>query len=267
MKLVHVIPNFHNPAGCTLSAAKRERLVELAAEHGFWIFEDDPYRELPFEDAPSADDALAGRVGPGDPRVVVLEDRQPGCAGRLPRRPRGARSRTLAKRANELYISPNMLAESVVWELCRSGAPRREHRVREGSAARARRDALVAALREQLPEAEFVVPGGGYFLWLTLDDDVDARELLAAALEEGVAFVAGPDFMLEGGRSSLRLSFASVPPDQIGEGVARISRALERVRAASPGLIAALRPTASSATFYLARYTRAYNPSLGLRPA
>ena len=44
VKLAHVIPNFHNPAGCTLSAAKRERLVELAAEHGFWIFEDDPYR-------------------------------------------------------------------------------------------------------------------------------------------------------------------------------------------------------------------------------
>ena len=49
IKLAHVIPNFHNPAGCTLSAEKRVRLVELAAEHGFWIFEDDPYRELPFE--------------------------------------------------------------------------------------------------------------------------------------------------------------------------------------------------------------------------
>ena len=49
VKLAHVIPNFHNPAGCTLSAEKRVRLVELAAEHGFWIFEDDPYRELPFE--------------------------------------------------------------------------------------------------------------------------------------------------------------------------------------------------------------------------
>ena len=49
VKLAHIIPNFHNPAGCTLSAEKRVRLVELAAEHGFWIFEDDPYRELPFE--------------------------------------------------------------------------------------------------------------------------------------------------------------------------------------------------------------------------
>src|ERR1041384_3590473 len=49
IKLAHVIPNFHNPAGCTLSAEKRVRLVELAAEHGFWVFEDDPYRALPFE--------------------------------------------------------------------------------------------------------------------------------------------------------------------------------------------------------------------------
>jgi 2-aminoadipate transaminase len=79
-----------------------------------------------------------------------------------------------------------------------------------------------------------VVPGGGYFLWLTLDDDVDSAELLLAALEEGVAFVAGPDFMLEGGRASLRLSFAPVPAEQIAEGISRLSRALERTRAASP---------------------------------
>jgi aspartate/methionine/tyrosine aminotransferase len=51
---------------------------------------------------------------------------------------------------------------------------------------------------------------------------------------EGVAFVAGPDFMIEGGENSLRLSFASVPPERIPEGIARIARALERVRAASP---------------------------------
>jgi DNA-binding transcriptional MocR family regulator len=79
-----------------------------------------------------------------------------------------------------------------------------------------------------------VVPGGGYFLWLTLGEDVDTEELLPAALEEGVAYVAGPDFMLEGGRSSLRLSFASVPAERIGEGIARLCRALERTRAASP---------------------------------
>ncbi len=232
VELVHVIPNFHNPAGCTLSARKRERLLELAAEHDFWIFEDDPYRELHFEGAPpptmlSLDtsgrvvhsSSFSKTVSPGV-RVGYLAGPEDLIA-------------QLARRANELYISPNMLAEAVVFELCRSGGLDENIAFVRG-ALRDRRDALVAALHEYLPEAEFVVPGGGYFLWLTLDSDVDAPELLAAAREEGVAFVAGPDFMLEGGRSSLRLSFASVPPDRIPEGVARISRALERVRAASP---------------------------------
>jgi DNA-binding transcriptional MocR family regulator len=139
----------------------------------------------------------------------------------------------LAKRASETYISPNMLAESIVWELCRSGALEENIAFVKG-ALRERRDALVDALRAQLPEAEYVVPGGGYFLWLTLGDDVDSAELLLAALEEGVAFVAGPDFMLDGRGSSLRLSFASVPAELIGEGIARLCRALEGIGAASP---------------------------------
>ena len=141
----------------------------------------------------------------------------------------------LAKRANEVYISPNMLAESVVWELCRSGALDENIAFVKG-ALRERRDALVEALSEHLPEAEFVVPGGGYFLWLTLNDDVNCEELLAAALQQRVAFIAGCDFMLEGGRSSLRLSFASVPAEQIGEGVGRIATALEGASRRQPGL-------------------------------
>jgi 2-aminoadipate transaminase len=232
IRLAHVIPNFHNPAGRTLSAEKRVRLVELAAEHGFWIFEDDPYRELPF-----AGEALqtmlsidsAGRVvhassfsktvSPGV-RVGYLA----GPAEEIAK---------LAKRANETYISPNMLAEAIVFELCRSGALDRNIEFVKG-ALRDRRDALVEALGEQLPEAEFVVPGGGYFLWLDLAEGVDTAALLAEAKGEGVAFVAGSDFMIEGGRNSLRLSFASVPPERIPEGVARIARALERARAGSP---------------------------------
>ena len=136
----------------------------------------------------------------------------------------------LAKRANETYISPNMLAEAIVLELCKSGGLDRNIEFVKG-ALRERRDALVGALREQVPEAEFVVPGGGYFLWLDLAEGTDTTALLAEAKGEGVTFVAGPDFMLDGGANSLRLSFASVPPDQIPEGVSRIAAALERVRA------------------------------------
>jgi 2-aminoadipate transaminase len=231
-RLAHVIPNFHNPAGCTLSDGKRHRLVELAAEHGFTLFEDDPYREVGFggEPAPTmhsldrADrviyaSSFSKTVSPGI-RVGYLAGPVETIA-------------TLAKRANETYISPGMLAGSIVWELCRSGGLAENTEAVKG-ALRARRDALVEALREQVPEAEFVVPQGGYFLWLTLNDDVDAAALVGVAAEEGVSFVPGADFLLEGGRSSLRLSFAGVSPEMIPEGIGRLARALDRARTAAP---------------------------------
>ncbi len=232
IKLAHVIPNFHNPAGCTLSSEKRVRLVELAREHGFWIFEDDPYRELPFEG-----EALQTMLSiDGAERVVhassFSKTVSPGVRVGYLAGP-AAEIGKLAKRANETYISPNMLAESIVLELCHSGGLDKNIEFVKG-ALQARRDALVKALREQITEAKFVVPGGGYFLWLDLAEGTDTSALLAEAKGEGVAFVAGPDFMIDGGQNSLRLSFASVPPEQIPEGVARIARALERVRAGSP---------------------------------
>lgn len=232
IKLAHVIPNAHNPAGCTLSSQKRARLVELAAEHGFWIFEDDPYRELPFEGEPlgtmleldRADrvvhaSSFSKTVSPGV-RVGYLA----GPAEEIAK---------LAKRANETYISPNMLAESIVLDLCRSGALDRNIAFVKG-ALKERCDALVAALREQIPEAEFVVPDGGYFLWLDLAEGTDTAALLAESKSEGATFVAGPDFMIEGGQNSLRLSFAPVPAERVAEGVSRIATALERMRAGTP---------------------------------
>ena len=232
IKLAHVIPNFHNPAGCTLSAEKRVRLVELAAEHDFWLFEDDPYRELPFEGEALETMLSIDKEG----RVVhassFSKTVSPGVRVGYLAGP-GEEIAKLAKRANETYISPNMLAEAVVLELCSSGGLDANIEFVRG-ALRDRRDALVDALREQIPEAEFVVPAGGYFLWLDLAAGTDTPALLAEAKAEGAAFIAGPDFMIEGGENSLRLSFASVPPDLIPEGVSRIARALERVRTGSP---------------------------------
>jgi DNA-binding transcriptional MocR family regulator len=232
VKLAHIIPNFHNPAGCTLSAAKRVRLVELAAEHGFWLFEDDPYRELPFEGEALETMLSIDKAG----RVVhassFSKTVSPGVRVGYLVGP-GEEIAALAKRANETYISPNMLAEAVVLELCRSGGLDSNIEFVKG-ALRDRRDALVDALREQIPEAEFVVPEGGYFLWLDLAEGTDTAALLAEAKGEGVAFVAGPDFMIEGGENSLRLSFAPVPAADAGEGVGRIAAALDKLRAGSP---------------------------------
>ena len=135
----------------------------------------------------------------------------------------------LSQRANETYISPNMLAGSIVYELCRSGALDTNIGFVNAQLA-LRRDAVVESLRERIPEARFVVPGGGYFLWLDLAEGSDTQALVPLAKEEGVAFIGGPDFMLEGGHESLRLSFASVPPEQVPEGIGRLARALERQR-------------------------------------
>jgi 2-aminoadipate transaminase len=231
-KLAHVIPNFHNPAGCTLSEPKRRRLLELAGEHDFVIFEDDPYVELRFEGSPlptlfSLEDedrvvyasSFSKTVSPGvrvgyliGPAAVIAQ---------------------IATRATNTYISPNMLAEAIVWEFCRSGGID-ESIATVKEALRERRDALCEALREQIPEADFVVPEGGYFLWATMPEEVDTDALFQAAAEERVIFVKGSDFMLEGGRQNLRLAYSGVGVDEIREGVSRLARALERLRAGAP---------------------------------
>lgn len=230
-KLIHVIPNFHNPAGCTLSEGKRHRLVELSAEHGFWIFEDDPYREIRFggEQLPTMLSLAEGTQA----RVVhassFSKTVSPGVrVGYLvgPEEQIG----DIAKRAGQTYISPNMLAEAIVYELCRSGGLERNIELVNVALAE-RRDAVVNELESQIPEAKFVVPGGGYFLWMDLAEGTDTAALVGPAKEAGVGFVAGPDFMLEGGENSLRLSFASVPPGDVPEGIGRIARTLEHSRA------------------------------------
>jgi len=224
VQLVHVIPNFHNPAGCTLSAEKRERLVALAEAQDFLIFEDDPYRELPFSEAPPP--TMLSLDG-GD-RVVhassFSKTVSPGVRVGYLAGPSGLIAK-LAQMANENYISPNMLAGSLVLELCRSGALDRnieEVKVRLCE----RRDALVQALGQHLPQASFTEPGGGYFLWADLGEGSDTVALAARAKEAGAPFIPGTDFMLDGGQTALRFSFASVPPELIDEGVRRIASVL-----------------------------------------
>src|SRR5690242_3303801 len=229
LKFAHIIPNAHNPAGCTLSPEKRRRLVELAAERDFWVFEDDPYRELPFEGEPLETMLSLDRADKVVHASSFSKTVSPGVRVGYLAGPEGE-IKKLAKKANETYISPNMLAESIVLELCRSGELDRNIEFVKGE-LKARCEALVEALRERIPEAEFVVPDGGYFLWLDLAEGTDSAALLAAAKEEGVSFVAGPDFMIDGGENSLRLSFAPVPADRAAEGVSRIATALERLRA------------------------------------
>ncbi|MGO9320620.1 MAG: PLP-dependent aminotransferase family protein [Solirubrobacteraceae bacterium] len=220
--LAHIIPNFQNPAGYTLSFEKRKQLLQLAADHGFMVFEDDPYVELRF-----SGETLPTMLSMDPDRVVYASSFSktvcPGIrVGYLVGPPDLIAA--VAQLATNTYISPNMVAQSIVYEFCASGAIERSiETVKVALAERAR--ALANALRSELADAEFVEPQGGYFMWVTLPEGTDVAALYQAAAERGVAFVKGTDFLLEGGENTLRLAYSGVTPEQIDTGIARLAEA------------------------------------------
>ena len=228
-KLAHIIPNFQNPAGYTLSVEKRRALLELAAKHEFTVFEDDPYVDLRFS-------------GEGRPTMLSLDPERVVYASSFSKTVcPGIRVgylvgptdliAAIARLATNTYISPNMVAQSIVYEFCASGALERSiETVRTALAKRVR--TLEVALRRELPEAEFVTPEGGYFMWVTLPEGTDVAALHKAATELGVVFVKGTDFLMEGGENTLRLAYSGVTPEQIEEGVARLAAAYRSLQPA-----------------------------------
>jgi DNA-binding transcriptional MocR family regulator len=225
-KLAHIIPNFQNPAGYTLSAEKRRALIELARAHEFTVFEDDPYVALRFKGTP-----LESMLSMA-PEIVVYASSFsktvcPGIRVGYLVGPEELIAR-IAKLATSTYISPNMVAESIVNQFCRSGALERSiETVKE--ALRERASTLCEALRRDLPDARFVEPEGGYFLWVDLPRGTDVGALFDAAAARGVQFVKGSDFVLDGGESSLRLAYSGVTSAEIEEGVRRLADAYAEV--------------------------------------
>jgi 2-aminoadipate transaminase len=228
-KLAHVIPNFQNPAGYTLSLDKRRDLLALAAEHGFVIFEDDPYIDIRFSGEPlptmlSMDDAGAVVYASSFSKTVCPGIRVGYLVGP------GALIADIQKLATNTYISPNMVAQSLVYEFCASGAI--DASIATVKAALAERVAkLTDALDRELPEARYTAPEGGYFMWVELPEEIDVARVFGEAQDRGVAFVKGTDFLLEGGHNTMRLAYSGVTADQIDEGVARLAAAVRAVEA------------------------------------
>jgi 2-aminoadipate transaminase len=220
--LAHIIPNFQNPAGYTLSYEKRRHLLELAANHGFMVFEDDPYVALRF-----SGETLPTMLSLDPERVVYASSfSKTVCPGIRVGYLVGPVDliAAIAQLATNTYISPNMVAQSIVYEFCASGAIDRSIETVKAALAE-RAHTLAAALQRELPEAEFVAPQGGYFMWVTLPEGTDVDALFTAAADRGVAFVKGGDFLLEGGRNTLRLAYSGVTPEKIDTGVARLAEA------------------------------------------
>ncbi len=221
-KLAHIIPNFQNPAGYTLSASKRESLLQLARAHEFMIFEDDPYVALRFSGAPVATMVSMD----GDTVTYASSFSKTVCPGIRVGYLVGPEEliARIARIATSTYISPNMVSQAIVNEFCRGGALDRSiETVKEALGERAA--TLCDALRRELPDWRFVEPEGGYFLWLDLPRGTDVGALFEAAAARHVHFVKGSDFVLEGAESSLRLAYSGVTPAEIEEGVTRLAEA------------------------------------------
>jgi 2-aminoadipate transaminase len=221
-KLAHIIPNFQNPAGYTLSLAKRQALLELAGRHEFVVFEDDPYVTLRF-----SGEELPTMLSLDPERVVYASSfSKTVCPGIRVGYLVGPTEliKAIAQLATNTYISPNMVAQSIVYEFCASGAIERSIETVKAALAE-RAHTLAEALRRELPEARFVEPQGGYFMWVTLPEGTDVHALFQAAADRGVSFVKGTDFLLDGGENTLRLAYSGVTPEQIDAGVARLAEA------------------------------------------
>jgi 2-aminoadipate transaminase len=221
-KFIYTVPSFQNPAGVTMSAPRRKRLVEVAHERELLILEDNPYGLLRYEGEPLPPlYALDGGV-----YVMYLgtfsKILSPGIRlGWVVAPPPVLEKINLGKQAADLCTST--LSQLMVQAYFEQGHWR-DYVESLTEIYRVRRDTMLDALADHFPpQAEWTRPGGGLFIWATLPDFIDTTDLLARALRDNVAFVPGEAAFLDGrGRSSMRLNFSGCDADAIREGIRRI---------------------------------------------
>lgn len=226
VKFIYTIPSFQNPTGRTWSLERRRQLVRVARQFQVPIIEDNPYGELCFDgETPGAVQAL------DDSGIVIFL----GTFSKIfcP----GLRVAWIAARREFLdkYIILKQAADlhSSTFDQMITNEYLEKHDIEadlviKRSVYRQRRDAMVQALEREMPEGvTFTRPRGGLFLWVTMPECVDARELLARALDCGVAFVPGVTFFPQAEkRNTMRLNYSTMPEDRIAEGVRRLGEAM-----------------------------------------
>ena len=225
IKLLYTIPNFQNPSGRLMTQARRDAVLAIANEFDFLVIEDDPYGELVYVDDADTT-AMKSRDDHG--RVLYLGSFSkvlaPGlrCGWIVAPQPLLERLE-IAKQAADLCSG--MLDQSIVEELISGGelAPQIE-RVR--SFYRGKRGVLLEQLARHFGgHAEWTPAEGGLFTFVTLHDAIDTSTLVTDAVANGVAYIPGGPFFVDGsGRNTMRLTFAKESDERIVEGVARLAR-------------------------------------------
>lgn len=225
-KFLYTVPNFHNPAGVTLAAERRHRILEICQRAGLLVVEDNPYGLLGFDGEP-----MRALRADDDEGVVYL----------------GTFSKTFAAGVRVGWaVAPAAIrdklilaAESAV--LCHSSFSQltvREYLTTQPwleqiktfrELYRERRDATLSALETMMPPGcQWTKPGGGFYVWLRLPDGVHSKAMLPRAISSRVAYVPGTGFYADGsGAQYARLCYSLPSPDRIREGVRRLAAVIE----------------------------------------
>ena len=226
-RLAYVLPNFQNPTGRTMSDARRQALVEKAKELNIPLVEDNPYGDLWYEEEPPL--PLAARNPEG---VIYMGSFSkvlaPGLRIGFIVAPKSVYGKlTQAKQAADLH-TPSF-NQRVVAEVIKDGFLNR-HVPTIRAMYKVQRDVMLMALEREMAGlgVKWTRPVGGMFLWLTLPKNMDAQALLAKAVERHMAFVPGAPFYAgDPQTNTLRLSYVTVSPEQINQGIAALAEAIK----------------------------------------
>jgi 2-aminoadipate transaminase len=225
---------------------KRRALLEWASRRDMLIVEDDPYRELFFEDSASEHDVRPLKADDVGQRVIYLSSFSKTLApgfrvAWIDAAAPIASKLEMAKQSEDLLTGS--LDQRVVYEACRRGLLQRQLPLLRRH-YQEKRDVMVEALRSAFgDDISWPPPRGGFFLWATMPPGVDADRLVPRAIEHGVIYVAGEAFFVNGaGQNLVRLSFSSPAPDRIREGVTRFAAAVREEKVTATGRAAGSSP-------------------------
>ncbi|HZK05993.1 MAG TPA: PLP-dependent aminotransferase family protein [Actinomycetaceae bacterium] len=225
VKFLYTVPNYHNPAGVTLSEERRPQIVEICRRHHVLILEDNPYGLLGFDSDP-----LPALKSYDPDQTIYLGSFSkmfgPGYRIGWAAAPHAVREKlVLAQEA--AVLCPSMWGQMIMTTYLTEFDWYQQVKEFRGE-YRARGQAMLDALDEYLPECTWTTPTGGFYTWVTLPDGLDAKAMLPRAVTNLVAYVSGTAFYYDGrGGDHIRLSFCYPPPDRIREGVRRLARTIQ----------------------------------------
>ncbi len=227
-KLIYVVPNFQNPSGITMSAERREALVELAAKYQIPIIDDNPYGELRYSGDPAPSlKTLGGNavISLGTFSKII----SPGVRiGWVAACPEVAAMIERVKQSTDLHSTT--FTQYLVYEYIIAGHLD-NHIELIKKEYRKRRDIMLNTMANEFPQdVKFTRPHGGLFLWITLPEGISASEVFDKAVDAGVACVPGKPFYPHNDNDqSFRVNFCHASEDNIVEGIRRLASVLNKV--------------------------------------